>query len=60
MIHVQNLLLLLPSIRQADLMMRQFWQKVLQDGKVKLSKLLIEMLESNIKLNTGNSNSCET
>ena len=59
MIHVQNLLLLLPSIRQADVMMRQFWQKVLQDGKMKLSKLLIEMLESNIKLNTG-SNSCET
>ena len=48
-IHVQNLLLLLPSIRHADLMMRQFWQTVRKEGKVKLNKLLIEMLESNTK-----------
>ena len=46
MIHVQNLLLLLPSIRNADLMMKQFWNNVQKEGKIKLSKLLIEMLES--------------
>ena len=51
MIHVQNLLLLLPSVRHADLMMRQFWEGVRRDGKVKLNKLLIEMLESNAKSN---------
>ena len=44
-IHVQNLLLLLPSIRQADAMIRWFWLKVRQDGKVPLKKLLVEMLE---------------
>jgi len=59
MIHVQNLLLLLPSIRHADLIMRQFWEGVRKDGKVKLNKLLIEMLEPNaIKTNT--TSTCET
>ena len=55
MIHVQNLLLLLPSVRHADLMMRQFWEGVRRDGKVKLNKLLIEMLESNAKSNVVSS-----
>ena len=43
MIHVQNLLLLLPSVRHADLMIRQFWEGVRKNGKVKLNKLLIEV-----------------
>lgn len=44
-IHVQNLLLLLPSIRQADIKMRQFWRTVHKQGDVPLKKLLLEMLE---------------
>ena len=42
MIHVQNLLLLLPSVRHANLMMRQFCEGVQRYGKVKLNKLLIQ------------------
>ncbi len=42
--HVQNLLLLLPSIRQADCLMKQFWNNARSDG-FKLRKLLVEMLE---------------
>ena len=42
MIHVQNLLLPLPSVRHADLMIRQFWEGVRRDEKVKLNKLLIQ------------------
>ncbi len=45
-IHVQNLLLMLPSIRQADALVRRFWTKVQQEGKVQLNKLLVEMLEA--------------
>ena len=45
-VHVQNLLLLLPSIRQADTMVRWFWLKVRQDGKIPLKKLMIEMLDA--------------
>jgi hypothetical protein len=36
-------------------MMRQFWEGVRKDGKVKLNKLLIEMLESNAKSNVVSS-----
>lgn len=45
-LHVQNLLLLLPSIRQADLVMKQFWQAIRQEGSIKLRKLLVEMLDA--------------
>ncbi|XP_059088028.1 steroid hormone receptor ERR1-like isoform X2 [Tigriopus californicus] len=45
-IHVQNILLLLPSIRQADGLVRQFWGKVQASGKLQLNKLLVEMLEA--------------
>ena len=48
-VHLQNLLLLLPSIRQADSLIRGFWHKVRQEGRVKLKKLLVEMLEANLK-----------
>ena len=43
-IHVQSLLLLLPSIRQADALVRRFWSNVASDGTVTLNKLLLEML----------------
>ena len=44
-IHVQNLLLLLPAIRQADTLLRHFWSRVQQEGIVKMNKLLVEMLQ---------------
>jgi len=44
-IHVQNLLLLLPAIRQADTLLRHFWNRVQQEGIVKMNKLLVEMLQ---------------
>ena len=46
-IHVQNLLLLLPSIRQADSIIRQFWRNVCQnesENGVDAKKLFAEML----------------
>lgn len=48
-LHVQNLLLVLPSIRQADGIVRRFWKKVQTDSKVNLNKLLMEMLEAHSK-----------
>lgn len=44
--HIQNLLLCLPSLRQADQVIRRFWHGVNRDGKVMMNKLFIEMLES--------------
>jgi estrogen-related receptor ERR len=45
LIHIQNLLLLLPSIGKAGLMIRKFWKDVYQSGQVKLHKNLIKMLD---------------
>ena len=44
---VQNLLLLLPMVRQADLDIKNFFKSVQQNqqGNIKLNKLLVEMLE---------------
>lgn len=53
-VHVQNLLLLLPSIRQADSIVRWFWHKVRRDGKIKMKKLLAEMLEAQLKPTSTN------
>merc|ERR1712012_980082 len=47
-IHVQNLLLLLPSIRQADAMIRWFWLKIRQERKIPLKKLMVEMLDVSV------------
>ena len=52
--HVQNLLLLLPSIRQADCLMKQFWNNARSDG-FKLRKLLVEMLEETQSTNSRGS-----
>lgn len=46
MSHLQQLLLLLPSLRQADNVVRKFWTKIFTDGSINMNKLLIEMLES--------------
>lgn len=43
--HVQNMLLALPSIRQADSMVKTFWKGVAREGRLTLNKLLVEMLE---------------
>lgn len=45
-LHLHNLLLVLPSLRDADTVLRQFWSQVKQEGRVPMNKLLVEMLES--------------
>eukprot|EP00091_Calanus_sinicus_P006189 TRINITY_DN16794_c0_g1_i1.p1 TRINITY_DN16794_c0_g1~~TRINITY_DN16794_c0_g1_i1.p1 ORF type:complete len:161 (-),score=24.77 TRINITY_DN16794_c0_g1_i1:403-885(-) len=45
-LHLQSLLLILPSIRDADTVLRIFWRQIKQDGQVPMNKLLIEMLEA--------------
>ncbi|XP_058117282.1 steroid hormone receptor ERR2 [Anopheles ziemanni] len=44
--HQQQLLLLLPSLRQADFIIRKFWTNVHIEGNVTMNKLFVEMLES--------------
>ncbi|XP_062535484.1 steroid hormone receptor ERR2 isoform X1 [Armigeres subalbatus] len=44
--HQQQLLLLLPSLRQADYIIRKFWTNVHIEGNVTMNKLFVEMLES--------------
>lgn len=44
--HQQQLLLLLPAVRQADHVVRRFWSAVHRDGSVTMNKLFVEMLES--------------
>lgn len=43
--HQQQLLLLLPALRQADSILRSFWRNVNAKGSVSLKKLFAEMLE---------------
>lgn len=43
--HQQQLLLLLPALRQADSILRCFWRNVNAKGSVTLKKLFAEMLE---------------
>lgn len=42
----QNMLLVLPSLRQADGIVRRFWSTVYRTGKVHMNKLFEEMLEN--------------
>lgn len=44
--HQQQLLLLLPSLRQAENITRKFWVRINQERRVTMNKLLLEMLES--------------
>lgn len=43
--HQQQLLLLLPSLRQADDILRRFWRGVARDEHINMKKLFLEMLE---------------
>eukprot|EP00092_Neocalanus_flemingeri_P002918 GFUD01003121.1.p1 GENE.GFUD01003121.1~~GFUD01003121.1.p1 ORF type:complete len:557 (+),score=98.07 GFUD01003121.1:117-1787(+) len=45
-LHLQSLLLILPSLRDADTVLRMFWSQIKQEGQVPMNKLLIEMLEA--------------
>ncbi|XP_043273452.1 steroid hormone receptor ERR1 isoform X2 [Venturia canescens] len=42
----QNMFLVLPSLRQADGIVRKFWSSVYRTGKVPMNKLFVEMLEA--------------
>lgn len=42
----QHLLLLLPSIRQTEQIIRKFWIDVYRSGNINMKKLFVEMLES--------------
>jgi len=42
---VQQLLLVLPSLREADHLLRTYWSNVRKDGIVPMNRLLVEMLE---------------
>ncbi|XP_055677055.1 steroid hormone receptor ERR2 isoform X2 [Lutzomyia longipalpis] len=43
--HQQQLLLLLPALRQADPIIRKFWSRIYREGNVTMNKLFLEMLE---------------
>jgi len=43
--HQQQLLLLLPSLRQADDILRRFWRGIARDEVITMKKLFLEMLE---------------
>ncbi|XP_011644939.1 steroid hormone receptor ERR2 isoform X3 [Pogonomyrmex barbatus] len=43
---MQNMLIVLPSLRQADGVVRRFWSNVYRTGKVPMNKLFEEMLEN--------------
>lgn len=43
---IQNMFLVLPSLRQADGIVRRFWSSVYRTGKVTMNKLFVEMLEA--------------
>eukprot|EP00096_Caligus_rogercresseyi_P015439 TRINITY_DN7877_c0_g1_i2.p1 TRINITY_DN7877_c0_g1~~TRINITY_DN7877_c0_g1_i2.p1 ORF type:complete len:412 (+),score=75.75 TRINITY_DN7877_c0_g1_i2:151-1386(+) len=45
-INVQNVLLLLPGIRQADILIHHFWDSVRNEGGIPLNRLLLEMLDA--------------
>lgn len=42
----QRLLLVLPSIRQTEQIVRKFWLDVYRNGTINMKKLFVEMLES--------------
>lgn len=42
----QHLLLILPSIRQTEQIVRKFWIDVYRNGNINMKKLFVEMLES--------------
>ena len=42
----QYMFLVLPSLRQADAIVRKFWLSIYRTGKVPMNKLFVEMLEA--------------
>ncbi|XP_026687734.1 steroid hormone receptor ERR1-like, partial [Diaphorina citri] len=48
-VHMQDILLCLPVLRQADQVVRRFWSTVHKDGKVLMNKLFVEMLEAYLR-----------
>jgi len=44
--HLNHLLLCLPSLRQADQVIRRYWTGIHREGKVPMNKLFVEMLEA--------------
>lgn len=46
---LQQLLLVLPAIRHADVAVRRFWYGVHRDRRVHVNKLFLEMLESGLR-----------
>uniref|UniRef100_A0A336KLY2 CSON010625 protein n=1 Tax=Culicoides sonorensis TaxID=179676 RepID=A0A336KLY2_CULSO len=44
--HQQQLLLLLPSLRQCDFVVRKFWTTMHREGSITMNKLFVEMLEA--------------
>lgn len=49
-LHLAQMLLCLPILRQTDAAIRRYWINVRRDGKVAMNKLFVEMLESNVTL----------
>ncbi|XP_075222926.1 estrogen-related receptor isoform X2 [Lycorma delicatula] len=47
--HMQNILLCLPALRQANQVIRRFWVGVHREGKVLMNKLFVEMLDAYIR-----------
>ncbi|XP_074605251.1 estrogen-related receptor [Brevipalpus obovatus] len=47
-IHLGQLLLVLPLLRQIDSVIRRFWNGIKREGRVQMNKLFLEMLESNL------------
>nr|ASL70079.1 estrogen-related receptor [Laodelphax striatellus] len=47
--HMQNLLLCLPALRQANQTVRRFWVGIHREGKILMNKLFVEMLEACIR-----------
>lgn len=46
LLHVQQLMLCMPALRQADQVVRKFWLEVHQQDLVPMNKLFLEMLEA--------------
>uniref|UniRef100_A0A8D8QR97 Steroid hormone receptor ERR2 n=1 Tax=Cacopsylla melanoneura TaxID=428564 RepID=A0A8D8QR97_9HEMI len=49
LLHMQDILLCLPVLRQADQVVRRFWSSVHKEAKVVMNKLFVEMLEAYLR-----------
>ncbi|XP_050527556.1 estrogen receptor [Daktulosphaira vitifoliae] len=46
---INELLLCLPSLRQADQLIRQYWGAIHKEGTIRMNKLFVEMLEAYLR-----------